>query len=129
MHAQLGSEQAKSAAQAAMAAASATLQQKRVEVLIPPQAADWLKVTVSSPSIGFFRLLSCLFSGVQRVDASLKRCMAIVHCFCLSMLFPQAVSQPQLLALMRSLAQDLDAWQSVRSCSDACVHVMFVCYI
>lgn len=43
--AQLGPEQAKSAVQAAMAAASATLQQKRVEVLIPPQAADWLQVT------------------------------------------------------------------------------------
>ena len=41
---QLGPEQAQSAAQAAMASATAVLQQKRVEVLIPPQAATWLQV-------------------------------------------------------------------------------------
>ncbi|CAL8470523.1 g10065 [Coccomyxa elongata] len=40
---QLGPEQAASAAQAAFASATAVLQQKRVEVLIPPQAATWLQ--------------------------------------------------------------------------------------
>lgn len=72
-----------------MAAASATLQQKRVEVLIPPQAADWLKVIVSS-SLAILSLVVLLVRrGPEGVDASLKTCTAILHCFCPSWLFPQ----------------------------------------
>lgn len=78
-----------------MAAASATLQQKRVEVLIPPQAADWLKVTISSPLIMIISpVVLLVLRGPEGVDASLKTCTAILHCFCPSWLFPQAVRQP-----------------------------------
>lgn len=56
---QLGPEQAASAAQAAFASATAVLQQKRVEVLIPPQAATWLQVPC------YTKPLDCLKSAAH----------------------------------------------------------------
>ena len=51
LQAALGQEEAERAAQAAMAAATAVMQGKRVEILVPPQAAAWLQVCL--------RLSSC----------------------------------------------------------------------
>lgn len=50
LQAALGQEEAERAAQAAMAAATAVMQGKRVEILVPPQAAAWLQVCLRLPS-------------------------------------------------------------------------------
>ena len=42
----LGETEARKAAEVAMAAASAVMQGKRVEILVPPQAAAWLQVSL-----------------------------------------------------------------------------------
>lgn len=76
-----------------MAAASATLQQKRVEVLIPPQAADWLKVMVFSSLAALSLVVLLVLRGPEGVDASFITCTALLHCFCPSRIFPQAVRQ------------------------------------
>ena len=44
LQARLGQVEARKAAEVAMAAASAVMQGKRVEILVPPQAAAWLQV-------------------------------------------------------------------------------------
>ncbi len=54
--AKLGRTEAEKVARAALAAATAVMQAKRVEILVPPQAAAWLQVCLLSCR------LSCLSS-------------------------------------------------------------------
>ena len=46
--AKLGRTEAEKVARAALAAATAVMQAKRVEILVPPQAAAWLQVCLLS---------------------------------------------------------------------------------
>ena len=81
LQAKLGRTEAERVARAALAAATAVMQAKRVEILVPPQAAAWLQVCASAIPVACVSK-PCVMEALTPLDSA-ARCGYVCSCMLL----------------------------------------------